>query len=60
MAISPLAGKLSEPASLVNVPRLITAYYTGEPDTSRPEQRIAFGLKDILNRPGEFARELID
>ena len=28
---------------LVNVPRLITAYYTGVPDPSVPAQRIAFG-----------------
>ena len=28
---------------LVNVPRLITAYYTEAPDPSVPEQRVAFG-----------------
>ncbi len=28
---------------LVNVPRLVTAYYTEEPDPSVPEQRVAFG-----------------
>ena len=28
---------------LVNVPKLITAYYTDVPDPSVPEQRIAFG-----------------
>ena len=28
---------------LVDVPRLITAYYTGKPDTSVPSQRVAFG-----------------
>jgi phosphoglucomutase len=28
---------------LVNVPRLITAYYTDVPDPSVPEQRVAFG-----------------
>jgi phosphoglucomutase len=28
---------------LVNVPRLITAYYTEVPDSSVPEQRVAFG-----------------
>jgi phosphoglucomutase len=41
--ISPLAGKPAEPAMLVNVPRLITAYYTQIPDPSVPEQRVAFG-----------------
>src|SRR5512143_237515 len=28
---------------LVNIPRLITAYYTEAPDPSVPEQRVAFG-----------------
>src|ERR1043166_6483726 len=41
--ISPLAGKPAEPGMLVNVPRLITAYYTQIPDPSVPEQRVAFG-----------------
>jgi len=43
MKISPLAGKPAEPAQLVNVPRLVTAYYTGVPDYSVSEQRVAFG-----------------
>ena len=43
MKISPLAGKLAQQAMLVNVPRLITAYYCTKPDTSVPGQRVAFG-----------------
>ena len=43
MINSPLAGKPVAPASLVNVPRLVTAYYTGAPDPSAPGQRVAFG-----------------
>ncbi len=43
MRVSPFAGKPAQPAMLVNVPRLITAYYTGIPDPSVPAQRIAFG-----------------
>jgi len=43
MKISPLAGKPAEPSVLVNVPRLVTAYYTEVPEPSVPEQRIAFG-----------------
>ncbi len=43
MKASPLAGKPAEAAMLVNVPRLVTAYYTEEPDSSVPEQRVAFG-----------------
>ncbi len=38
-----VAGKLAEPSMLVNVPRLVTAYYTEIPDPSVPEQRVAFG-----------------
>lgn len=41
--ISPLAGKLAQSMMLVNVPRLITAYYSNKPDTSLPEQRVSFG-----------------
>ena len=43
MKISPLAGKPAERNILVNIPRLVTAYYTGIPDTAIPEQRVAFG-----------------
>ena len=38
-----VAGKPAEPSMLVNVPKLITAYYTEIPDPSVPEQRVAFG-----------------
>ncbi|MDQ2863848.1 MAG: phosphoglucomutase (alpha-D-glucose-1,6-bisphosphate-dependent) [Bacteroidota bacterium] len=43
MKISPLAGKPAERNILVNIPRLVTAYYTGIPDTDIPDQRVAFG-----------------
>ena len=43
MTISPLAGKPAEPGMLVNVPRLVTAYYTEAPDPAVPAQRVAFG-----------------
>jgi len=43
MQISPLAGKPAPLAILVNVPRLITAYYTGVPDSAVPAQRVVFG-----------------
>ena len=43
MEISVLAGKPADPASLVNVPKLITAYYTQIPDSSVPAQRVSFG-----------------
>ncbi len=41
--VSPLAGKPAQPAMLVNVPRLITAYYSNTPDPAVPSQRVAFG-----------------
>jgi phosphoglucomutase len=43
MPISPLAGKPADPSLLINVPRLVTAYYTGQPDPSVPAQRVVFG-----------------
>jgi phosphoglucomutase len=43
MKISPLAGKPAPPGLLVDVPRLITAYYTETPDPAVPTQRVAFG-----------------
>jgi len=43
MKISSFAGKPAEPSLLVNVPKLITAYYTGVPDPLVPEQRVTFG-----------------
>ncbi len=43
MKVSPLAGKLASPASLVNVPELVTAYYTQTPDASVSAQRVSFG-----------------
>ena len=43
MKISPYAGKPAEPAMLVNVPKLITAYYTEVPDPKVPAERVAFG-----------------
>ena len=41
--ISPLAGKTLDPSLLVDVPRLVTAYFTGCPDPANPAQRVAFG-----------------
>jgi phosphoglucomutase len=40
---SPLAGKPVPVADLVNIPRLITAYFAGKPDIAIPAQRVAFG-----------------
>ncbi|MBP9663498.1 MAG: phosphoglucomutase (alpha-D-glucose-1,6-bisphosphate-dependent) [Pyrinomonadaceae bacterium] len=43
MNVSPLAGRPAEASMLVNVPRLITAYYAEAPDASIAEQRVRFG-----------------
>ncbi len=43
MKISPLAGKPAAQNILVNIPRLITAYYTGIPDIAIPDERVSFG-----------------
>jgi phosphoglucomutase len=43
MKLDPQAGKPPTASMLVNVPRLITAYYTRRPDVSVPEQRVKFG-----------------
>ena len=43
MKPSPLAGTLATLDLLVDVPRLVTAYYTGVPDPSVQAQRVAFG-----------------
>ena len=41
--INALAGKPATPAMLVDIPRLITAYYAQVPDPAVPAQRVAFG-----------------
>jgi phosphoglucomutase len=43
MEVNPLAGKPADPASLVDVPKLVTAYFTDTPDPSVPGQRVSFG-----------------
>jgi phosphoglucomutase len=43
MTVSPLAGKPAPKSMLVNVPRLVSAYYTERPDPAVREQRVSFG-----------------
>ncbi len=54
MAINPAAGKPAQASNLVNVPRLITAYFADRPDPKIPEQRVTFGTSghrgSALNR----------
>jgi phosphoglucomutase len=51
--ISELAGKPADPSLLVNVPRLISAYYTEQPDPTVREQRVKFGTSG--HRGSSFA-----
>ena len=39
----PRAGQPAEPADLVDVPRLVTAYYAEHPDPADPAQQVSFG-----------------
>ncbi len=43
MRINPRAGRPATAADLVDVPKLITAYYEDRPDPEVPKQRVIFG-----------------
>ena len=43
MKIDPRAGQLAAASDLVDVPKLVAAYYEERPDPQIPEQRVAFG-----------------
>jgi phosphoglucomutase len=43
MKLNPNAGKPAEPAMLVNVAKLVTAYYAEVPDPALAQQKVAFG-----------------
>ena len=43
MPLSPVAGQPADQALLTNIPRLMTAYYTQQPDPRLRAQRVAFG-----------------
>jgi len=54
MKPSPLAGEPAPAAMLVNVAKLVTAYYTEVPDPSVVEQKISFGTSG--HRGSAFSR----
>jgi phosphoglucomutase len=54
MKLSPLAGKPAPAAMLVNVARLVTAYYTDVPDPNVVEQQVSFGTSG--HRGSAFSR----
>jgi phosphoglucomutase len=43
MTLHQLAGQPAPREALVNIPRLVSAYYTVHPDPADPSQRVAFG-----------------
>ncbi len=54
MNLSPQAGKPADPSMLVDIPKLITAYYSERPDPKVREQKVAFGTSG--HRGSSFAR----
>jgi phosphoglucomutase len=51
--VSPLAGKLAPTSILVNVPKLITAYYAEHPDAGVASERVRFGTSGHRGSPFE-------
>jgi phosphoglucomutase len=55
-------GHLSSPDRLVNIPRLVTAFYANHPDPAVPAQRVAFGTSghrgSALNNSFNYAHIL--
>jgi len=43
MSIHELAGQAAPQSMLANIPRLVSAYYTYQPDVAEPTQQVAFG-----------------
>jgi phosphoglucomutase len=54
MKIDPRAGQLAKASDLVDVPKLLTAYYEDRPDPHVPEQRVIFGTSG--HRGSSFER----
>ncbi|HYZ86904.1 MAG TPA: phosphoglucomutase (alpha-D-glucose-1,6-bisphosphate-dependent) [Bryobacteraceae bacterium] len=54
MSISPLAGKLPPDSMLVQIPKLLNAYYAEKPDPGVLEERVSFGTSG--HRGSSFKR----
>ena len=52
MNASPKAGKPADPSILIDVSKLLTAYYAGRPDSSVPAQRVVFGITRLTRLSG--------
>jgi phosphoglucomutase len=53
--VSPLAGKPAPASLLVNVPRLVTAYYSERPDPSVAAQQVTFGTSGHRGSSFEYS-----
>ncbi|GBQ22771.1 phosphoglucomutase [Gluconacetobacter sacchari DSM 12717] len=51
VTISPLAGKPVPPSRLIDVAKLVAAYYDRKPDPAIPAQRVAFGTSGHRGSP---------
>ena len=51
MTVHELAGKPPPRSLLVNIPRLVSAYYTHKPDISDPSQQVGFGTSGHRGSP---------
>lgn len=51
MSLHEMAGKKAPSSILVNVPKLISLYYVGNPDPSVPSQRVSFGTSGHRGTP---------
>src|SRR5437773_63939 len=54
MSVHPMAGKPASASMLIDVSRLIDAYFSERPDAAVPSQRVAFGTSG--HRGSSFAR----
>jgi phosphoglucomutase len=54
MSVSPLAGKPAPVSMLVDIPKLVTAYYVDQPDSAVVAERVAFGTSG--HRGSAFTR----
>ena len=54
MSVSPLAGKPAPASMLVDIPKLVTAYFVDQPDSAVVAERVAFGTSG--HRGSAFTR----
>src|SRR5207247_146556 len=59
MSTHPRAGRPAQPSDLVDIGRLVTAYYTDRPDPSERSQRVAFRPSGHRGRRGGLADGIV-